>query len=104
MENRVRSEAALPAWVLVGTAGLAATLSFTAVHASRNGCIGGQVADLVSVGGIAGLGLAISALLVVSALPRHRRLPLTVGAVGALALSLYALVAFLLRDPGACTL
>ncbi len=103
MENRVRSEAALPAWVLVGTAGLAATLSFTAVHASRNGCIGGQVADL-PVGGIAGLGLAISALLVVSALPRHRRLPLTVGAVGALALSLYAVVAFLLRDPGACTL
>lgn len=104
MNARVRAAALLPVWAIVGTAGLASTLSFTAVQASRSGCIGTQVADFVAVGGIAGLGFAVSALLLVGAVPRYRALPAAAGAVAALALSLYAVVTFLAQDGAACAL
>jgi hypothetical protein len=99
---KVRSAAALPVWGLVGLAGLAATLSFTAVQGSRTGCIGTDVADLVSIGGIAGFGLAASALLLVAAVPHYRTLPRACGALAALALSLYAVVTYLAQDGAVC--
>ena len=104
MNARVHAAALLPVWAIVGMAGLASTLSFTAVQASRGGCIGTQVADFVAVGGIAGLGFAVSALLLVGAVPRYRALPPAAGAVAALALSLYAVVTFLAQDGAACAL
>jgi hypothetical protein len=103
MNARARASALIPVWALVGAAGLAATLSFTAVQASRAGCIGARVADLVSVGGIAGLGLAVSALLLVGAVPRYRSPAPILGASVALALSLYAVVTFLALDGAACS-
>ena len=102
MNTRARAAALVPVWALVGAAGIAATLSFTAVQASRAGCIATDVADLVSVGGIAGLGLAVSALLLVSAVPRYRAPAPVLGASAALALSLYAVVTFLAQDGAAC--
>ncbi len=102
MNTRARATARVPVWAVVGTAGLAATLSFTAVLASRTGCIGAGVADLVSVGGIAGLGLAVSALLLVGAVPRYRAPAPVLGASAALALSLYAVVTFLAQDGATC--
>jgi hypothetical protein len=102
MNTRARAAALAPVWALVGAAGLVATLSFTAVQASRAGCIETRVADLVSVGGIAGLGLAVSALLLVGAVPRYRAPAPVLGASAALALSLYAVVTFLAQDGAAC--
>lgn len=102
MNARARAAALLPVWALVGTAGLAATLSFTAVQASRTGCIGTGVADLVSIGGIAGLGLSVSALLLVGAVPRYRAPAPICGASIAFALSLYAVVTYLAQDGAGC--
>ncbi len=102
MNGRARASALVPVWALIGTAGLAATLSFTAVHGSRTGCIGARVADLVSIGGIAGLGLAVSALLLVGTVPRYRAPAPVFGASAALALSLYTVVTFLAQDGTAC--
>lgn len=102
MNSRARAAALLPVWVMVGLAGLASTLSFTAVQASRTGCIGTAIADFVAVGGIAGLGLAVSALLLVGAVPRYRALAPAAGAGTAFALSLYAVVTFLAQDGSAC--
>lgn len=104
MDARARAAALVPVWALVGTAGLAATLSFTAVQASRAGCMGARVVDFVSVGGIAGLGLAVSALLLVGAVPRYRALAPVLGASAALALSLYAVVTYLAQDGAVCGL
>jgi hypothetical protein len=102
MKARARATALVPVWALVGTAGLAATLSFTAVQASRAGCIGTRVADFVAIGGIAGLGLAVSALLLVGAVPRYRAPAPAFGASAALALSLYAVVTLLAQGGAAC--
>lgn len=102
MKARARATALVPVWALVGTAGLAATLSFTAVQGSSGGCIGAHVADLVSIGGIAGLGLAASALLLVGAVPRYRSPAPAFGASAALVLSLYAVVTYLAQDGTAC--
>jgi hypothetical protein len=102
MKARGRATALLPVWAFVGTAGLAATLSFTAVQASRSGCIGTRVADFVSIGGIAGLGLAVSALLLVGAVPRYRAPAPAFGAAAALVLSLYTVVTYLAQDGAAC--
>ncbi len=102
MSSRARAVALLPVWALIGLAGLASTLSFTAVAASRTGCIETRIAELVAVGGIAGLGLAVSALLMVTAVPRLRAFPQALGAVSALALSVYAVVTYLTQDSAAC--
>lgn len=102
MNARARAAALLPVWALVGTAGLAATLSFTAVQASRTGCISTRVADLVSIGGIAGLGLAVAVFLLVGAVPRYRTPAPVFGASTAFALSLYAVVTYLTQDGAAC--
>ena len=61
-----------------------------------------RIAELVSVGGIAGLGLAVSALLLVSAVPRYRAFPQAFGAVSALALSVYAVFTYLAQYDAAC--
>jgi hypothetical protein len=100
--NRARAAALLPVWAVVGTAGLASTLSFTAVQASRRGCIGAQVAELVSVAAMAGLGLAVAALLMVGAVPRYRTAAAVIGATVALGLSIYTVVTFLSRDATLC--
>jgi hypothetical protein len=102
MKNRAPATAPVPVWALVGAAGLAATLSFTAVQASLAGCISTRVADLVSIGGIAGIGLAVSTLVLVGAVPRYRAPAPVVGAAAALALSLYAVVTLLTQDGTAC--
>jgi hypothetical protein len=103
MNARTRAAALLPVWALIGLAGLASTLAFTAVQASRAGCMETGVANLVAVAGIAGLGFAVSALLLVGAVPRYRDLPAAFGAAAALALSIYAVVTFLAQDGAACT-
>ena len=61
--------AALAHWIL---AGLAGTLAFTAARATRNGCAGAGLTDVVAVTRIAGFGLALATLLLVSAVPRYR--------------------------------
>ena len=102
MNARARAAALVPVWALVGAAGLAATLSFTAVEASRPGCIEAGVADLISVAGISGFGLAVSALLLVGTVPRYRAPGPVLVASAALVLSLYAVVRFLAQDGTAC--
>lgn len=102
MTSRAGAAALSPVWALIGMAGLASTLSFTAVAASRTGCIETHVADLVSVSGIAGLGLAVSALLLVTAVPSYRALPQALAAATALAFSVCAVVTFLAHDGAAC--
>jgi hypothetical protein len=102
MKTRARAAALLPVWALVGAAGLASTLSFTAVQASRAGCLGTRSADLVSVLGVAGLGLAIAALLMVGAVPRYRTGAAVGGAAATLVLSAYAVVTFLAHDGAVC--
>ncbi|HEX7254563.1 MAG TPA: hypothetical protein VF236_01415 [Gaiellaceae bacterium] len=104
MNARARAAALLPVWALVGAAGLASTLSFTAVHASRAGCIPTRSADLVSIGSVAGLGLAVAALLMVGAVPRYRTGAAATGAAAALALSVYTVVTFLAHDGAVCGL
>ena len=99
---KTRAAAALPLWILVGSAGLAATLAFTAVRASRIGCFSSGTADLIAVGGIAGFGLAVSTLLLVGAVPRYRRAAPAVAAISALGLSVYAMIAFLTSNSGSC--
>jgi hypothetical protein len=95
MNDRARAAALLPVWAFVGMAGLTSTLAFTAVHASRLGCIETGVANLVSIGGIAGFGLAVSSLLLVAAVPRRRRVAPAAAAAVTLVLSLYAVIAYL---------
>jgi hypothetical protein len=99
---KTRSAVALPLWILVGSAGLAGTLAFTAVRASRVGCVSSGTADLIAVGGIAGLGLAVATLLLVGAVPRYRKALPALAAVSALVLSVYAIVTFLTTDAGSC--
>jgi hypothetical protein len=93
---------ALPLWALVGIAGLASTLSFTAVRATRGGCAESGTADLIAVGGIAGLGIGLATLLLVWAVPRYRSRAVALGTLLVLGLSIYAIVTFLARDGGAC--
>jgi hypothetical protein len=102
MNARARAAALLPVWSLVGAAGLASTVAFTAVQASRSGCVGSQVAELVSVAAMAGLSLAVAALLMVGAVPRYRTAAAVIGATAALALSVYTVVTFLSRDATLC--
>lgn len=102
MNARARAAALLPVWALIGLAGLASTLSFSAVRASRAGCLETHAADLVSVAGIAGLGLALAALLMVGAVSRYRTPAAAGGAAAALALSAYTLVTFLAQDGAVC--
>jgi len=102
MNTRARAAALFPVWALVGTAGLASTLSFTAVQASRSGCVGAQVAELVSVAAMSGLGLAVAALLMVGAIPRYRTAAAAIGATAALGLSVYTVVTFLSQDATLC--
>jgi hypothetical protein len=104
MNARARAAAPLQVWVLIALAGLASTLSFTAVQGSRAGCIGAGVADLVSILGIAGLGFAVASLLVVGAVPRYRALPPVFGAATALVLSAYAVVTLLAQNGAACAI
>jgi hypothetical protein len=99
---KTRSAAALSVWIMVGSAALAGTLAFTAVQASRVGCVNHGTANLIAVGGIAGFGLAVATLLVVAGVPRYRGAAPALGAILALALSIYAVVAFLARDGGSC--
>lgn len=90
--------AALAHWILVGLAGLAGTLAFTAARATRDGCAGSGLTDVVAVTGIAGFGLALATLLLVSAVPRYRGVAPVLVALSALALSTYAMIAFLNHD------
>ena len=99
---KTRYAAALAQWLLVGTAGLAGTLAFTAVHASRVGCAGAGTTNLIAVGGIAGFGLSLASLLLVGAVSRHRSAAPALAALAALGLSTYALVTFLTRDGASC--
>jgi hypothetical protein len=99
---KTRSASALAHWILVGTAGLAGTLAFTAVQASRVGCADSGTTDLIAVGGIAGFGLALASLLLVGAVSRYRSAAAAVGALTALGLSTYAIVTFLTRDGASC--
>ena len=94
--------AAFAHWILVGFAGLAGTLAFTAARASRIGCAGSDLTDLIAVAGIAGFGLAVTSLLVVGAVPRYRAIPPAIGALSALGLSIYAMIALLTHNNGAC--
>lgn len=104
MNDRARAAAPLPVWVLIALAGLASSLSFTAVVGSRAGCIDTGVAGLVSILAIAGLGLAVAALLVVGTVSRYRALLPAFGAVTALVLSVYAVVTFLAQNGAACAI
>jgi hypothetical protein len=97
-----RSAAALAHWILVGSAALAGTLAVTAVQASRIGCAGSGTTELIAVGGTAGFGLALAALLLVGAVPRYRSAAPALAAISALALSAYAMIAFLTHDGGTC--
>jgi hypothetical protein len=99
---KTRVAAALPIWALFGIAGLAATLSFTAVRATRAGCVSNGMADVIAVGGIAGLGLGLATLLLTWAVPQYRSRAVAIGTLLALGLSIYAVVTFLTRDGGAC--
>jgi hypothetical protein len=94
--------AALAHWILVGLAGLAGTLAFTAARATRNGCAGAGLTDVVAVAGIAGFGLALATLLLISAVPRYRGVVPVLVALSALALSGYAMIAFLSYDNTTC--
>ena len=94
--------AALPIWALVGIAGLASTLSFTAARATRGGCAEPGIADLIAVGGIAGLGVGLATLVLVGAVPRYRSRAAALGTLLVLGLSIYAIVTLLARDGGAC--
>ena len=94
--------AALPLWITVASAGLAGTIAFTAVRASRIGCVPPGTADMIAVAGVAGLGLGVAALLLVGAVSRYRSVAAGAMAVSALAMSSYATVAFLIRDGGSC--
>jgi hypothetical protein len=102
MTTRARAAAPLRVWALIALAGLASTLSFTAVHGSRTGCMGAGVAELVSILGIAGLGLAVTSLLAVGAVSRYRALLPVFAAATALSLSAYAIVTLLAQDGAAC--
>lgn len=102
MKTRARAAALLPVWILVGSAGLASTLSSTAVHASRTGCVGGQLAGFVSIAAMAGLGLAVATLMMVGAVPRYRTTAATIGAIAAFGLSVYTVVTFLSQDAALC--
>jgi hypothetical protein len=104
MKAHARAAAPLPVWVLIALAGLASTLSFTAVEGSRAGCIDTGVADLVSILSIAGLGLAVAALLLVGGVPRYRATAPVFGAAAALVLSVYAVVTFLAQDGAVCAI
>jgi hypothetical protein len=99
---KASSAAALVHWILVGSAGLAGTLAFTAVQASRAGCVSSATGDLIAVAGIAGFGLALATLLLVGAVPRYRSATPALAAISALALSVYAMVALLARDGATC--
>ena len=94
--------AALAHWILVGLAGLAGTLAFTAARATRVGCAGGSLTDVVAVAGIAGFGLGLATLLLVSAVPRYRGVAPVLVALSALALSTFAMIEFLSNDNNAC--
>jgi len=99
---KTRSAATFAHWILIGTAGLAGTLAFTAVQASRVGCADSGTTDLIAVGGIAGFGLALASLLLVGAVSRYRSAAPAVGALTALGLSTYAIITFLTRDGASC--
>ena len=99
---KTRTAAALPLWILVGFAGLAGTLAFTAVLASEIGCVGPGTASLIAVAGVAGVSLGLATLLLVGAVARYRSVAAAVSAISALALSSYAMVAFLMHDSGSC--
>jgi hypothetical protein len=92
---KTRAAAALPLWLLVASAGLAGTLAFTAVRASRFGCAGPVTTNVIAISGIAGFGLAVGTLLLVGAVSRYRSTIPALAALSALALSTYATVAFL---------
>jgi hypothetical protein len=92
---KMRSAVALPLWILVGSAGLAGTLAFTVVRASRSGCLGAREADLIAVAGVAGFGLGLATLLLVAAVPRYRSAAPALAALSALGVSAYAMVALL---------
>jgi hypothetical protein len=102
MSAKARHAALLPVWGLVGTAWLAAVLSFSAVHASRIGCMASPFADLVAVGGIAGLGVAAASLVLVAAVPENRSAVRAAAAFAPLAVSVYAVVALLARNGAIC--
>jgi hypothetical protein len=102
MNRNARAGALLPVWTLLGFAWLAAVLTFTAVHATRIGCVGARVADFIAVAGVAGLGLATASLLLVAAVPTYRTGPRTAAAAAPLALSAYAIVALLARNGAIC--
>lgn len=89
-------------WLLVGSAGLAGTLAFTAARASQTGCAGSGLSNLIAVAGIGGFGLAVATLLLVGAVPRYRSLGPALVALSALGLSTYAMIAFLAHDNGTC--
>jgi hypothetical protein len=94
--------AALAHWILVGFAGLAGTLAFTAARATRSGCAGGGLTDVVAVAGIAGFGLGLATLLLLGAVPRYRSVAPVLVALSALALSTFAMIEFLSNDKTAC--
>jgi hypothetical protein len=94
--------AALAHWILVGLAGLASTLAFTAVRAARSGCAGGGLTDVVAIAGVAGFVLGLATLLLVSAVPRYRGVAPVLVALSALALSTFAMIEFLSNDKSTC--
>jgi hypothetical protein len=102
MSSRARAAALLPFWAIAGSAALASTLAFTAVLGGRAGCLDRGSSNVISVGGIAGFGLAVTALLLVAAVPRYRTAAAGGAAVASLALSVYSVVTFLAQDGALC--
>jgi hypothetical protein len=98
----MRTAAALPIWSLVGLAGLAGAVALAAAQGTRVGCATGSVGDLISVGGIAGVGLAVATLLIVGAVPRYRAPAPAIGAFVALIVSISAVVSYLSSNNAAC--
>jgi xanthine/uracil/vitamin C permease (AzgA family) len=94
--------AGLAHWILVGFAGLAGTLAFTAARASRSGCAEAALTNLVAVAGVAGFVLAVGTLLLVAAIPRYRATGPALVALSALLLSTYAMITFLAHDNSTC--
>jgi hypothetical protein len=99
---KTRTAAELPIWGLVGLAGLAGTVALAAAQGSRGGCATRSVGDLISVGGIAGVGLAVATLLMVGAVPRYRSAGPAIGAILALAVSIFAVVSYLTSNSVSC--
>jgi hypothetical protein len=102
VSSPARAAAPVPVWGLVGAAALISTLAYTAVAASRSGCVESALANVVAVAAIGALGLALAALLLVASVPAYRALAPALVATGSFALSVAAVVSFLSQSTTIC--